>query len=116
MKQSPVNAPTDVGENRTVVAERLNDFLRAKHPVKTAEHVAADTGIAAATIARWLDRGSAPSAWALLALVGAYDAEVMCAVMAKPPAWLVARARQSERERVEAQIAALRARLDRGIT
>lgn len=112
MEQSSGNAATVVGEDRTVVADRIAAFLRQKYPTKTAEHVAADTGISAGTVARWLDRGSAPSAWALCRLVGAYDADVLCAILDNPPAWLLAAARQEERERVERQIAQLRAQIE----
>ncbi|WP_331292380.1 MULTISPECIES: hypothetical protein [Methylobacterium] len=111
MKQSQVSTPAFVGE-RHAVAGRLCSFLRGRHPVKTAENVAAETGIPVATVASWLDRGSSPNAWALLSLVGAYGADVLCAAMENPPAWLRAAARQAERERVEAEIAALRAKLD----
>lgn len=112
VEQSSGNALTVVGENRTVVAERLGDFLRAKHPVKTADNVAADTGIQAATVARWLDRGSAPNLWATLRLVGAYGAEVLCALMDQPPASLTLAARAERRTRLLAEITDLEARLD----
>lgn len=112
MKQSSVIDTTVVVENRTVVAERLGDFLRTKHPVKTAEHVAAETGISAPTVARWLDRGSAPNLWATLQLVGAYGAEVICALMDQPPASLALAARAERRTRLLAEITDLEARLD----
>lgn len=112
MKQSSRTSPTAVGEDRTVVADRVSAFLRAKHPVKTADNVAADTGIPAATVARWLDRGSAPSIPQLGKLVGAYDAEVLCVILDQPPEWMVSRARQQERERLERQIATLRAQIE----
>lgn len=111
MKQSQVSTPAVAGE-RHAVAGRLCGFLRDRHPIKTAENVAAETGIPVATVASWLDRGSSPNAWALLNLVGAYGADVLCAAMESPPAWLRSAARQAERERVEAEIAALRAKLD----
>ena len=121
MKQSPRNATTAVVdsrtgacEDRTVVQDRFSNFLRSKYPIKTADNVAADTGLPAATVQRWLDRGSAPSLWALGKLIGAYDAEVLCATLENPPAWLMAAARQQERERLEREIAGLRARLDGG--
>lgn len=112
MEQSSRNNTTVVGEDRTVVADRISSFLRAKHPVKTAENVAADTGISPATVARWLDRGSAPSIPQLGKLVGAYDAEVLCVILDHPPAWMVSRAREQERERLERQIATLRAQIE----
>ena len=88
MKQSPANSTTVVGDERTVVAERTMAFLRRVHPHKTADNVSADTGIAASTIGRWLDRGSAPTSWAFLRLIAAYGPEFACAVMDHPPAWL----------------------------
>ena len=119
MKQSPrnhhavvVESPTGACEDRTVVSDRFAAFLRTKYPVKTADNVAADTGLPVATVARWLDRGSAPSLGAPGKLVGAYDAEVLCAALECPPAWLIAAARLQERERIERQIAGLRARID----
>lgn len=121
MKQSPRNSTTavvddttGVGEERTVVAERLSAFLRRKHPTKTADNVAADTGIYPATIARWLDRGSAPSLESLSQLVGAYGSEVLCVILDHPPPALIAAARQEERERVEREIARLRQQIDGG--
>ncbi|KAB1079350.1 hypothetical protein [Methylobacterium soli] len=76
--------------------------------------MAADTGISPNTIAKWLDRGSAPTSWAFLRLLSAYGPELACAVMTDPPAWLDRAAREEERRRLEAQIAALQARLDGG--
>lgn len=114
MEQSSRKTTTTVGEDRTVVAERLSSFLRAKHPSKTADNVAADTGIGAATVARWLDRGSTPRMDSLSQLVGAYGAEVLCAILDRPPPALIAAARQEERERVEGEIARLRAQIEGG--
>lgn len=97
---------------RTTVQERTNAFLRRLYPVKTAENVAADTGISANTIGKWLDRGSAPTSWAFLRLLAAYGPELARAVMTDPPEWLDRAAREEERRRLAAQIAALQARLD----
>ena len=121
MKQSPRKSPTPVVddrtgacEDRTVVADRVAAFLRAKYPLKTADNVAADTGLPAATISRWLDRGSAPSLWALSKLVGAYDADVLLVILDHPPSWLIDEARRQERDRIERQIATLRAQIEGG--
>ena len=94
--------------------ERLSSFLKAKHPIKTAENVSADTGIAPATVARWLDRGSAPNLDSLSQLVGAYGSEVLCVILVRPPPALIAAVRQEERERVEREIARLREQIDGG--
>ncbi|MCE4223433.1 hypothetical protein HCU64_06690 [Methylobacterium sp. C25] len=107
MKQSRVNAPTVVGDERTVVADRTIDFLRRLHPQKTAENVAADTGIAAATVARWMDRGSAPNSAAFLKLLGAYGPELLCATMDNPASWIDRACREIRRERIRTEINAL---------
>ena len=98
--------------DRTAVQERTTEFLRALYPVKTADNVAADTGISANTVSKWLDRGSAPTSWAFLRLLEAYGAEFACAVMAKPPVWLDRAAREQKRDRLQAQIATLQAELE----
>ncbi len=84
------------------------------YPVKTADNVAADTGISANTVSKWLDRGSAPTSWAFLRLLSAYGPDLVCAVMDSPPAWLDRAAKEQRRERLEAQIAALQSQLDGG--
>jgi len=99
---------------RTVVQERLAAFLMGLYPTKTAENVGADTRISPNTVAKWLERGSAPSAWAMLRLLDAYGAELLCAVMKKPPAWAVGAAREQQRERLRAQIAELQSLIDGG--
>ena len=100
--------------DRTVVQERTTDFLKGLYPVKTADNVAADTGISPNTITKWLDRGSAPTSWAFLRLLEAYGPDLACAVMTAPPAWLDRAAREQRRERLEAQIASLQSQLDGG--
>lgn len=99
---------------RTVVQERLAAFLAGLYPTKTADNVAADTRISVNTVSKWLERGSAPSAWALLRLLDAYGAEFMCAVMESPPGWAVLAAREQQRERLMAQIAVLQSQIDGG--
>lgn len=100
--------------DRTAVQGRTTEFLRSLYPVKTAENVAADTGISANTIAKWLDRGSAPASWAFIRLLEAYGPELACAVMAAPPIWLDRAASEQRRERLQAQIASLQSQLDGG--
>ena len=91
--------------------ERVCGFLRAIYPEKTAANVAADTGIAARTVEKWLERLSAPS-WAHgLRLAAAYGPEFLCAVMDAPPTWLTEAGRAASRARIEAKIAALSAQL-----
>lgn len=96
---------------RTDAADRLAGFFRQKHPVKTAENVAADANLNAETVQKWLDRGSMPSAMGLLYLVCAYGPELLCALYgADTPAWLTTAHQGAELARVEAELAALERR------
>lgn len=113
--QSGARAAQHGSAERTVVQERLSAFLIGRYPVKTTENVSADTGISGNTIAKWLDRGSAPSAWAMLRLLDAYGAEFAVAVMTKPPAWVCKAAREQKRQQLADQIASLQAQLDGGL-
>ncbi|MCJ2129197.1 hypothetical protein [Methylobacterium sp. E-045] len=112
-KSQPVPATLGADE-RTTVGERTTAFLRQRYPTKTAENVAADTGISPNTIGKWLDRGSAPTSWAFLRLLAAYGPELACATMETPPAWLARAAREEDQRRLRAEIAALQARLEGG--
>lgn len=96
----------------TTDAERVCAFLRAKHPVKTAANVSADTGIAAKTVEKWLERTSSPSWPHGLLLVTAYGPEFLCAVMKHPPGWMTEDGRAERRARVTAQMAALARQLE----
>jgi transcriptional regulator with XRE-family HTH domain len=112
MRQSPVSQSHLTLARPTVVADRIIAFLRHVHPVKTVENVAADAGIPGGTVAKWLERGSAPNAAAIFKLLQAYGAPFACAAMESPPAWLSAAAREDEKRRLRAEIAALQARLE----
>jgi DNA-binding phage protein len=104
--------------DRTDSVERLGAFLRARHPVKTASNVAADTGVNADTVQKWLDSGCAPSWAAAMALLLAYGAEPFCAALGHDtPTWLTTAGQdaelarmQAEREALDARIASLRNR------
>ncbi len=77
--------------------ERLIAFLRERYPQKTADCVAADTGIPATNVAKWLSGASLPNFRAVIALLIAYDVDFWAAVVPNPPAFVV-------RERTEQQI------------
>lgn len=66
--------------NRTVVADRVLAFLRARHPQKMAECVAAETGINVHTIRKLEERSSAPSITTFMLLGAAYGPEFLHAV------------------------------------
>jgi len=62
------------------------------HPLKTADAVAAETAIAASTVAKWLDGSIVPGGVSLLRLIATYGPEFLCAVMGQSPDWLTAAA------------------------
>jgi len=85
--------------------ERIAQFLRGRHPVKTAEMVAADVpGLAPVQVRKWLDRGSLPSLPAMISLVAAYGPDFLAALMSRPPDWLLAAQDGAARERVAADL------------
>jgi hypothetical protein len=90
--------------------ERIVAFLNQLYPVKMAEAVEADTGIAAATVRKW--PLSAPSYAAFVRLICAYGPELLCACMEAPPAWLTQAGRDAHRARIERQIADLSRQLE----
>jgi len=97
------------GAARTAAADRIVDFLRRIHPVKTAENVAADSGLHVDTIQKWIDRGSAPSLVGILTLTGAYGPDVLVAAYGeRSPMWLTRIAKAERAARIEAQIELLR--------
>lgn len=98
-------------DGRTL-AEHVCAFLRAQHPVKTAQCVEAETGISAHTVRKWLDQGNAPSGPAYDALVRRYGAPFLCSVHPETrDAWFAHVARMQEQERLEAKARQIRQRL-----
>jgi hypothetical protein len=93
-------------------ADRVVAFLRRRHAstgAKIAEAVEADTGVSAGTVRKWLDRSSAPSFAACLALITAYGPEFLAAVFDRAPSWIDAAARAARRDQIESAIACLEA-------
>lgn len=112
MQRSPASARQTPADVRSGAAERIIAFLRAKHPLKTAEHVSADTGLSPETVQTWIDRCSAPNIVGVILLVGAYGPECLAACMGeRTPAWLTAAGQDAEIARLQAQREALDARL-----
>lgn len=106
MRQSAANGRRLPATNRAVVAERINAFLRRRHPQKTAEHVSAETSIPAGTVAKWLERGSTPGAVGTLLMILAFGPEFLAEVYAeKTPEWVKeAIATRAAAQRVKAKI------------
>ena len=118
MRQRPIPTSQIVGVrrrsdscSRTDVGDRVNAFLRQRHPHKTPDHVAVETGVPAGTVQKWLDRGSAPSVAHYCRLWLAYGPEFLAATIERAPAWLDAAHRAEEAARLKAEIAAREARL-----
>jgi transcriptional regulator with XRE-family HTH domain len=87
-------------------------FFRARHPVKTADFVAAETGISRETVAQWLKRNSRPGWRHVFALIAAYGPEFLAAVYQRAPRWIDGAARQARQQALEAQLAATQAEID----
>ena len=101
------------GQLSPACTARALAFLRNRHPIKTAEEVAAATGLPADTVKKWFDRDSAPSFAACFALIGAYGPDFVAAVMEHPPAWIDTAARAARREALARDIARLQAELNK---
>jgi hypothetical protein len=92
---------------------RISAFLRSRHPLKTAESVAAESGVPRETVASWLKGAARPSGSHFVRLVSAYGPELLAATMRSPPGWLVAAERAERRKALEARLAAVRCELKR---
>lgn len=79
-------------------------FLRAQHPRKTAEMVAADTGLAISTVATWLEGRSVPGGVAVLTLIAVYGPSFLASVMPGSFGWLSDAARTAEQQKLEREI------------
>lgn len=101
-----------LGRGAEARLERVCAFLREAYPTKTADSVAADTGIPAARVRKWLEGKAYPSGAAVVLLTAAYGPEFLCAVMDSPPAWLTEAGRAQARARISTQIAELEALLE----
>lgn len=82
-------------------------FLRRRHPVKTAAFVAAELGAPVRTVENWLSGAATPHLGWFLKAVQAYGPEMLEAVLADPPAWLIEARRRAQREDLERRLAAL---------
>lgn len=91
--------------------DRLLAYLQAEHPYKTADAVEATTCgvVKASTVRKWFSRTSHPSFEAFCALMQAYGAEFIAAVLGDAPASILAAALIEKRERYQKRKAALEA-------
>lgn len=92
--------------------ERVVEFLQGAHPLKTADHVAANTGIPSGTVRKWLEGKALPKSGALIALVGAYGPALLAVAFGnEPPEWLSRAARAERQAALEAEQARIREEL-----
>lgn len=94
-------APKDLGE-------RVANFLRARHPSKTAANVAAETPFSEHRVKAWLEHRAAPDGLAIVVMTAAYGPEFLAAVMPQKFEWIDESARRARGERIDAEIAALK--------
>lgn len=94
--------------------ERAVAFVRRLYPSKTADCVAADTGVPSQTVRRWLEGVSKPSWVAFSRLIFAYGPAFLVAVYPKAPKWLDEAHRRAqgvvlraEQQRIAEQLEAL---------
>ena len=87
-------------------------FCRERHPAKTAQHVAAESGLPLDSVKKWLAGDAVPGGRALLALLCLYGPDLAHAMLNDMPVWM-STAQRAERGRLlEREIAARRAALD----
>jgi hypothetical protein len=86
-------------------------FLRAKHPFKTADCVAAQTGISANTISKWLRGESRPGWGHTMALIGVYGADFLWASSPQSRVWLAPARKLEELRQLESERVRLNQRI-----
>jgi len=102
-----------IGVNDTQACpDRVVAFIRRLHPVKTAEHVSADIGVAADTIRKWIEGVAKPSFVAFSKLILAYGPAFLIAVYPQAPKWLDEAARRERLAALEEQQARIRAEIE----
>ena len=91
-------------------------FLRRRHPLRTVENVTADIAvwnISHHTVAKMLERQTAPGAILWLALIDAYGPEFLAAASPTRFGWLDEAARAQRKATLETRMAALKSEMER---
>lgn len=103
-------------KNFEACPDRAVAFVRQMYPIKTADCVAADTGLPVQTVRRWLEGAAKPSWVGFSRLILAYGPGFLAAVFPRQPAWLAdayQRERlaelEAEQARIKSKIQALKA-------
>ena len=87
-------------------------FLRRLYPSKTAARVAADTGLPADSIKKWLSLEVQPNGRAMLVLVCVYGADLILASVKDAPDWCNRDARRARRAKLLAEIAEIESEIE----
>lgn len=91
--------------------EGMARFLRRLYPAKTALSVAADTGLPADSVKKWINGDVQPNGRAVFALIAAYGPEFISASLHHAPAWLDANVREAKTAALKSQIEQMQAEL-----
>lgn len=100
------SATTSRHKCRALDMDGLRSFLRSAHPIKTAAHVAARTGISEGTVANWLHDKSTPTLRHTVPLIDAYGPDVLAAAVPSC-GWLDRAVQERRAADLDARIAAL---------
>lgn len=99
------------GLDQAHVAERVVAFLKQRHPHGTAKYVSRETDLPRHTVAKWIERGSAPNAEGLIRLIRTYRTDLLIALLGGAEPWLAVAAWHERRARFEAEQAAFEAEM-----
>lgn len=111
MRQASPSKRHPVAFDTTFVGARACAFLRRLYPARTVDNVVADLSgwsVKPATIAKMLERQTAPGTVLWAALTCTYGPEFLAAVLPHAPAWLDAAHRAQRQEAFEHRLADLR--------
>lgn len=107
------SASTKIGSiDPQACPDRAIAFIRARYPVKTAEHVASDIGLPVHTVKRWIEGAAKPSWTGLSRLIFAYGPAFLIAVYPNAPKWLDEAHRRERLAALEEQQARIRAEIE----
>ncbi len=109
MRQSGLQKRLVGARDATIVADRINAFLRHQHPYFTSKQVSAKTGISPATVSKWLERNSAPSCVHMGRLYFAYGIDFFAAAFPCPS--LERAALVEQQAKLEAEAKRIKARI-----
>ena len=106
------NCPDQQSHQPLVDGDALARFLRRRHHFDTANHVAAETGIAPETVRNWLRHRAKPNSAHFMALAFAYGPDLVAAACPNAPRWLDGACRAAEADRIKGEIDELHKRLE----